>query len=98
MSLTEGIGTSVSHGESTSVSECISPHASEDVHRTTSGSHPGERIDSTESVTVTIKSSAGYEDSEVFTLRGKKAANAFARRVMAVSLRAHDRRDDDASE
>ena len=58
-----------------------------------------ERTDRlSESVGITITSSTGYEDSETFMLRGKKATNAFARRLMTVAIRAYDKRDDNARE
>ena len=65
----------------------------------------GERVDESiraaqggeeeETVTLLISSSSGYEDSETFTIRGKKAANAFARCAMALCLRRHNRRTRD---
>jgi hypothetical protein len=95
--LSESIGSTrgerrgVSVGESATVGEHISP--------TISMAGGEERADrSSESVAITITSSTGYEDSETFTLRGRKATNAFARRLMTVALRAYDKRDDDAGE
>jgi hypothetical protein len=93
-SLTESIGSTrgeaggVTTGETDSVTEQGSRSVACD-ERTERGS---------ESVAITIKSSTGYEDSETFTLRGKRATNAFARRLMTVAIRAYDKRDDDAGE
>jgi hypothetical protein len=88
-SLTESIGSA--RGESETAyrgdSTGISPGRADD---------RGDR--STESVVITITATTGYEDSETFTVHGKKATNAFARRLMAVAIRAYERHDGDAGE
>lgn len=45
-------------------------------------------------VSVRIASTGGFADGETFMLDGEKEANAFARRVMAASIRAYGRRDE----
>jgi hypothetical protein len=93
--LSESIGSTRGEARGVSIGETDTEHVS----RTVAISGTDERTDrSSESVAITITSSTGYEDSETFTLRGKRATNAFARRLMTIAIRAYDKRDDDAGE
>jgi hypothetical protein len=95
--LSESIGST--RGEARGVSVGETDGSTEHVSRTLGISGTDERTDrGSESVAITITSSTGYEDSETFTLRGKRASNAFARRLMTIAIRAYDKRDDDAGE
>jgi hypothetical protein len=83
-----GIGTTEPGG----LERGASAAGSERVDESIRAAHEGEEE---ETVTLLISSSSGYEDSETFTVRGKKAANAFARCAMALCLRRHNRRTRD---
>ena len=95
--LTESIGrTSENRSESSNVQEGISRSVSGDVQLTTSGSAVVEHVDATESVTVSIKSSSGYEDAE-HSRFWQEDGERVRPQDHGASLRAYERRDDDAA-
>jgi hypothetical protein len=84
-------GTTISESTSFDVARSISSHESGQLSSGGSEGFSGDAPD--HSVVVSISSTSGYEDSEIFRLPDAKTAKAFARRLMSTCVRAYDRRD-----
>lgn len=94
-SLTEPIGTMASdhhtYGISSGQTSCISSTESITVA-------PGDELTAADhhAVRITVSTTEGFSDAETFTLRGAKAANTFARTLIAAAVRTYSRLDEES--